>query len=195
MSQLVPLVVSDGLLVSTSGWILNFSYILRIWRCFKVWNNSLRVITLSLLLFLAEIGISSLCLFMMKYSYSFRDLSSCTHIWPPYRSISHRYIRKLSTLCRNFHYSSGNGVDDRPDGILHSLRFKAQHPKTRKTPILQNPGKYYAIFDRLLACIVGGRRGVFGYSVDWVEHLPAFYGAKLHLNSWVTLRCSEAQIN
>ena len=26
MSQLVPLVVSDGLLVSTSGWILTFSY-------------------------------------------------------------------------------------------------------------------------------------------------------------------------
>ena len=32
------------------------SDILQIWRCFKVWNGSFRIIALSLLLYSAEIG-------------------------------------------------------------------------------------------------------------------------------------------
>ncbi len=57
---IVPLVVSDGLLVRTSFINLTCADISQIWRCFKVWNSSPRVIALSLFFLLAETGNSSL---------------------------------------------------------------------------------------------------------------------------------------
>ena len=75
ISEIAPLVVSDGLLVRTSGINLACSKISQIWRCFKVWNSSFRIIALSLFFYLSEIGNSSVYLFMIGYLCSYSTLS------------------------------------------------------------------------------------------------------------------------
>ena len=62
--QIVPIIVSDGLLVRSSSITLTCADNLQIWRCFKVWNSSVRVIALSLFLLMTEIGNIPLHLFM-----------------------------------------------------------------------------------------------------------------------------------
>ena len=74
--EILPLIVSDGLLVSTSSITLNFTDNSQIWRCFKIWNSSLRVIALSLFLLLTETGNISLHLFTTQYLYPYSTLSN-----------------------------------------------------------------------------------------------------------------------
>ncbi len=61
--QIVPIIVSDGLLVRNSSITLTCADNLQIWRCFKVWNSSVRVVALSLFFLLTEIGNIPLHLF------------------------------------------------------------------------------------------------------------------------------------
>ena len=75
ISEIAPLVVSDGLLVRISGITLACAEISQIWRCFKVWNSSFRIIALSLFFYLSEIGNSSVYLFMIGYLCSYSTLS------------------------------------------------------------------------------------------------------------------------
>lgn len=70
-TQILPCIVADGLLVRDPAITLTSSDIYQIWRCFKIWNNSLRIIALSLLLFVAEIGnIPCICSLSNTYIFS-----------------------------------------------------------------------------------------------------------------------------
>ncbi len=74
VSEVMPLIVSDGLLVRAPSMNLNEADFSQIWRCFKVWNSSLRMIALSLLFFSCETGNSSLYLFIIDNLFSFSHL-------------------------------------------------------------------------------------------------------------------------
>ena len=57
ITQTVPLIIADGLLVRLP-WVNDIlpANLSKIWRCYRIWNNSLRIIALSLVAFLAETG-------------------------------------------------------------------------------------------------------------------------------------------
>ncbi len=60
IEQVVSLIIADGLLVSFQSHLTDTYLPLifrKIWRCYRIWNNSFRVLVLCLTFYLPEIGI------------------------------------------------------------------------------------------------------------------------------------------